>query len=157
MLAAFVVTAPVSNVIIHQQEHKRSPIESIRFITSRYGFYRFTTGTSLYLGREGIYSTSVFFARDWLAEQHEIFKNKLANVVLVGFVATLLSQPLDTAATSMISQEKRENPFETGRRMYDEGGLRRFYRGFWFRCYAIIAGVFVMGEVTDHVKRVLKE
>lgn len=155
MLAAFIITAPVSNIIIHQQEHKRSPIESIRFIYSRYGPYRFTTGTSLYLGREGIYSTSVFFARKWLSEQHKIFENKLINVVVIGFVATLLSQPLDTAATSMIAQEKRETPVETARRMYAEGGLGRFYRGFWFRCYAVIAGIFVMGEVTDHVKRVL--
>jgi hypothetical protein len=158
MLAAFVITAPVSNIIIHQQEHKRSPIQSMKFIQSQYGLYRFTTGTSLYLGREGIYSTSVFFARKWLSEQHEIFKNKLINVIVIGFIATLLSQPLDTTATFMISQEKRETVTETVTKMYKtQGGLRRFYRGFWFRCYAIIAGVFVMGETTDHIKKMLKE
>jgi hypothetical protein len=157
MLAAAVITAPVSNVIIHQQEHKRSPLQSIKFIRSNYGWYRFTTGTSLYLGREGIYSTSVFFAREWLSQQHEVFKNKLVNVVSIGLVATFLSQPLDTMATSMINQEERKGTIETARRMHAEGGLSRFYRGFWFRCYAVIAGIFVMGEVTDHIKRTLRE
>lgn len=155
MLAAMTVTAPVSNVIVHQQEHKRSPIESIRFIYSRYGMYRFTTGTSLYLGREGIYSTSVFFARKWLSEQHKVFENKMINVSVIGFIATLLSQPLDTMATSMINREKREGTIITAKRMYHEGGLNRFYKGFWFRCYAIVAGILVMGEVTDHVKKEL--
>lgn len=128
---------------------------------SQHGWYRYTTGTSLYLFREGIYATSVFFARKWLAKQHEIFENKILNVATIGLVATILTQPLDTMATSMIKRTVthnfRESPTQTAKRMHQEGGLRKFYKGFGFRLYAVIMGILVMGEATDWVKEKLGE
>lgn len=160
MLGALIITAPTSNVIINQQEGKLSATQAMRNI-SQHGWYRYTTGTSLYLFREGIYSTSVFFARKWLAKQHKIFEHKILNATVIGLVAAILTQPLDTTATSMIKRTVthnfRESPVQTARRMYQEGGLRKFYKGFWFRAYAISAGILVMGEVSDYVKAELGE
>lgn len=36
--------------------------------------------------------------------------------------------------------------------LYNEGGIKRFYRGFFLRCYAVIAGVYIMGKVSENVK-----
>ena len=36
--------------------------------------------------------------------------------------------------------------------MWLAGGLRSFYRGFMYRWYAVVAGVYVMDSVSNAVK-----
>jgi len=162
MTAAFFVTAPTSNTIVYQQKNAVSAKVAIRQIMAKYGAYRFTTGMSLYMLREGIYSVSVFSAKPWLQTQNAYFQNDIVASVLVGIVATILSQPCDTIATYMVGADKRMSPLKAIPAMYhgyehdgtrSEGGLRRFYRGFLLRGYAVVAGIYVMSKVSNATKR----
>lgn len=164
MTAAFFVTAPTSNVIIHQQQHQLKTRAAISSIIRQYGPYKLTTGMSLYMLREGIYSVSVFSAKPWLQKQHAYFENDVVASILVGLVATILSQPSDTIATYMVSAKERLSPLKAISHMYSgtehdgsvgAGGLKRFYKGFLLRGYAVMAGIYVMSKVSDATKRAL--
>lgn len=164
MTAAFFVSAPTSNIIVHQQQEKVSTREAINQIIQRYGAYKFTTGMSLYMLREGIYSVSVFSAKPWLQKQDARFQNDFVASVVVGIIATILSQPCDTIATYMVAAPQRISPLKAislmnkgieHRGPSNEGGLKRFYRGFLLRGYAVVAGIYVMSNVSNATKKAL--
>lgn len=166
MTAALFVSAPTSNVIVYQQQHQLKTRQAFSHIIRKHGPYKLTTGMSLYMVREGIYSTSVFSAKPWLQKQDARFENDVVASILVGVLATVLSQPWDTIATYMVSAQQRLSPLEAVRRMnkglehdgsVGSGGMKRFYRGFFLRGYAVVAGIYVMSKVSDTVKRSMCE
>ncbi len=97
-------------------------------------------------------------------KSHPLFSNSLVASVVVGLVATLLSQPFDTTATFMTNTEtKGIKVFEAAKMMYNETyidtgkrkGLKRFYTGVTLRGYCVIMGVIVMDFVSNNVKELL--
>jgi hypothetical protein len=152
MTAAFFISSPTSNVIITQQKLGLKTLDALRHIITRLGYYRFTTGMSCYLLREGIYASAVFWGKAKLERDYSFCQNPLVSSVISGIIATVLSQPLDTTATAMCRNEKRLGPLKTASLMYREDGLKRFYRGTLLRGYAIIAGILVMSTTINTVK-----
>jgi hypothetical protein len=158
MTAAASVSAPTSNIIIYQQTHSLTAPIATRAFYTRYGLYGFTNGMSLYLIREGLYSSSVFWAKPTLQKQHQFLQNGLLCSIIVGIFATLLSQPFDTLATFKLRQQVRVSPYRAFQAMYKQAGggwkgVRRFYLGTWLRGYAVVAGIYVMSTVSEYVKR----
>jgi hypothetical protein len=158
MCAAAVISAPTSNVIINQQQYELSMAGAVRKIVREWGYYRFTTGMSPLLMREGIYSWGVFCARPYV-QQYPVFTDPFVASLAVGIIATILSQPCDTLATFMIKRPERVGPLHAAREMWHdgEGGVRRFYRGCWLRGSVVVSGILVMGTVADYVKARMHE
>lgn len=159
MLAATVVSAPIGNSIVTDLRLKDSgkPAglkNALHHLTSTYGWRGFYTGIGPLMAREGIYAWSVFYGKGAFQEKYNW--NDIQASVAAGSIATALSQPVDTLATYMQNQVSRKSTFECIRMMWKENGIQRFYRGFYFRLYAIIAGVYVMDRVSGNVKAALE-
>jgi len=157
MLAALVVQAPTSNVIVAQNDHSLSARAAIRRLWRADGARRFYTGLAPMLGREGLYASAVFWGEGEAAARYPAAHARthgVSSAALSGSVATALSQPLDTLATAMQRTASR-SVAASARAMYAEGGLARFYYGVAYRGYAIVAGVFVMQHVSAATKNAL--
>ncbi len=160
MLAALLVSAPIGNTIVTDQrlaESKRPAglTHALSDIQKRRGLRGYYVGLPPLLCREGIYSWSVFYAKG--AAKDALGCGDIVASAVAGTMATLMSQPMDTMATFMQNQTTPVTVKSAMRRMYAENGIRRFYRGFFYRCYAVIAGVYVMDQVTTYVKRQLRD
>ena len=153
MIAALIVSAPIGNMInvdinLKDKGHLAGPKNTYNHIMKNYGWKGFYTGLVPLICREGVYSWSVFYA---MREGQETYGlNSIQSAVLSGTIATILSQPNDTMAT--YSQARRLSIKQTVQEMWTEGGIGRFYRGFGFRLYAVIAGIYVMDATSNYLK-----
>lgn len=155
MVAALLVSTPTGNMIVTDQRLSESQKpaglkNSINSIIRHKGFGGFFTGIQCIAAREGVYSWAVFSAKNDVKEYMK--SNDITASIIAGTIATIISQPLDTTATVLQNQVKSISLKEGITRMYKENGIKRFYRGFYFRWYAIVAGVFVMSETSEYVK-----
>jgi len=162
-ISATIISAPVGNVIVTQQEKSLGPFRAINFIIKNYGLSRFTTGTLPLIYREGIYSCSVFYFPSVIErnlnrishnknETATSIKSSLGASVISGMVAAVLSQPFDVITTRMQKNEVRKGPLATAQNIYYKEGIKRFFSGLIFRGYAVVAGVVVMHHVVESVK-----
>lgn len=150
MVAATIISAPVGNAIVTNLRLKASGINTNSYLTVKHiirtmGIRGFYIGAVPLLIREGIYSWSVFSGQSHFQVKYGY--NEAKSTIIAGIVATFLSQPCDTLATRM--QDRGFNLRQGIRSMLQEGGIFRFYKGFGFRLYAIIAGIYVMNKGSD--------
>lgn len=158
MMAAVIVSAPIGNAIVTNLQLKEvkqpaGTFNAIKHIRKVYGIRGFYTGIESLVIREAAYSWSVFYAKD--AIQKKLECGDILSSVIAGTIGTIVSQPCDTSATYAQNQVKRIAFKEVLAKMYVEGGVRRFYYGFFFRLYAVIAGVYVMDKTSNTVKNFL--
>lgn len=159
MVAALLVSAPIGNAIVmnlrlKSEKKPAGTLAAVRQLRSQYGMKGFYTGVETLLLREAIYSWSVFYAKR--AVQKKMKCGDIAASVLAGTVATILSQPCDTLATYSQNKVIRQPIATNLKEMWRINGVRTFYRGFVFRWYAVIAGIYVMDKVSTTVKDWLK-
>lgn len=160
MCAAAVVSAPVGNCIVTAQRlaeegRAASSVDAARAVWRSHGVKGFYTGLGPLMARESIYAWAVFSGKADLQRAYNL--GDLQAACASGTIASLLSQPMDTLATVMQNQSPRKTAWACVQAMYQEQGLRRFYRGFYFRWVAIISGVYVMDAVSQRTKRLLEK
>ncbi len=157
-IAGVTIGTPVGNIIVTDQrlaesgKKAGSRIAYKDIITTR-GYSALTTGVQFILMREGIYSFSVFYAKN-ATKQYLDCSDAMASIVS-GTIATIVTQPMDTSATWMMNQTKRPKLIYSIRQMYKEEGIIRFYRGVIFRWYTVIMGIYVMDKVSQYTKKFL--
>lgn len=163
-LSAIIISAPVGNAIVVNLRLKEAAtrvggktstgsLAAIRHIYKTYGLGGFYAGAKSLVLRESIYSSATFYGKD--AIQEKLQCGDFVASAISGTIATIFSQPCDTSATRAQNKVVR-NPWSTTvMEMWHEDGLRTFYRGFFFRWYAVIAGIYVMNEISGRVKRKL--
>jgi len=154
ILAAMIVSAPVGNSIVNdlRLKAKQMPagtLNTLEYVYRNYGLRGFYTGLTPLMMREAVYAWAVFSGK--ASFQDHFNWNDAQASIAAGSIATLFSQPTDTLATCM--QDRRKSIWDCIKMMYAEDGIARFYRGFYFRWYAIIAGVYVMDGVSGFVKQ----
>jgi len=155
MTAALIVSAPIGNAIVVNLRLKAEgrpagTKNALRHLWNTYGIKGFYAGIEPLMLREGIYSCAVFYAKGAIQEKFKI--GDLSASMVAGSVATALSQPCDTSATFAQNKKVRVPYSQTIKEMWLAGGLRSFYRGFMYRWYAVVAGVYVMDSVSNAVK-----
>lgn len=158
VIAAMFIGTPVGNLIVTDQRLSEANRlagfrNSFLDIKTNRGYIGFTTGIQWIMMREGVYSWSVFYAKN--ATKEYLSCNDLIASIISGTLATIISQPMDTSATYMQNQSTRPRLIECAKRMYREDGLRRFYRGVGYRWYAVIAGIYIMDKVSQNTKSIL--
>lgn len=160
MLAALLVSTPTGNIIVTDQRLSESNkpaglINSIKNIYTRRGVSGFLTGIQWIAAREGVYSWAVFSGKNDIKRRFDC--DDFTASFIAGTFATAISQPMDTSATYLQNQVEGISLSEGVKRMWKEEGVKRFYRGVYFRWYAVIAGIFVMDKTSSIVKRHLSK
>lgn len=155
MFSAVTISAPVGNSIVTnlRLKEERKPSGSaaaIRNIYKNHGLRGFYTGAQSLIMREAIYSSATFYGKG--AVQDRLNCGDAMASVVSGTLATIMSQPFDTSATRAQNKPKPVPWRSVVLEMWYEGGVRAFYRGFFLRCYAVIAGIYVMNGISDRVK-----
>lgn len=161
MIAATIVSAPIGNSIVtnlrlKEEGKEAGTVKSIKHLINNYGLFNgFYIGIIPLMAREGIYSWSVFYAKREVQNRYNYGDIKAS--IVSGTIASILSQPCDTLATFMQNKVIRNNISTLAciSQMYQINGIRGFYRGFFFRWYAIVAGVFVMDKASTESKKYL--
>jgi hypothetical protein len=158
MIAGMSIGVSVGNIIVTDQRLAEAgkPAGSknaiVDIIKTR-GYSAFTTGVQWIMMREGTYSFAVFYGKN--ATKKYLDCNDFIASAISGTIASIITQPMDTSATWMMNQEKQPSIIYSIKQMYKEEGLKRFYRGFYFRWYTVIAGIYVMDKVSQATKHYL--
>lgn len=156
VVAAMLIGTPVGNLIVTDQRLSEAgrpggTLNSFNEIKIQRGLIGLSTGIQWIMMREGVYSWSVFYAKN---ATKDYFKcNDIVASCISGTVATIISQPMDTSATYMQNQLGKPKLVDCMKRMYKEDGMRRFYRGVGYRWYAVISGIYIMDKVSQYTKR----
>ena len=153
--SALLVSTPTGNIIIAQQQTSTRLWPAARALVRAGGVRRLWTGLTPLLGREGTYSAAVFWGNGAAAARlprADAATAGWASAVLVGTVATAISQPMDALATAMQDAATHPGVRATTRRLYAEGGAARFYRGALLRGAAVISGVYFMAYTSERTK-----
>lgn len=162
---------PVGNIIVNQQ--KLMPLgirvtpdtyigmgKSISYIINTYGYKRFYTGLGPTMIRDGIYSTSVFSVTGSLKNKYSYIQNEhiknIAIAIVLGSITSFLSHPFDAIATRMQDHEGKisymniiKKMWNTEETTYKFQKIKTFYRGAAYRCYAVIAGILVVENISS--------
>jgi len=158
VIAAVFIGAPVGNIIVTDQRLAESKLpagtqNAVRDILYYRGKLGFETGIAFIAAREGTYSFSVFYAKNAIKSYFDC--NDFIASAIAGILATIVTQPMDTSASYMQNQQFRPRIIDSIKKMYAEEGLKRFYRGGFYRGYTVVAGIYVMDKVSTYVKEQL--
>jgi len=156
--AGMLIGTPVGNMIVTDQrladqEKPAGSRNAIRNVIETRGYSAFTTGVQWIMLREGTYSFAVFFGKNAVKKQFDC--NDFVASCVSGTIASIITQPMDTSATWMMNQEKRPSILYAIKQMYKEEKLKRFYRGFYFRWYTVIMGIYIMDKASQYTKKFL--
>src|SRR5579885_1212071 len=130
-IAAILISTPTTNLIVTDQRLSEAgePAglrNSIKEIVKYNGYAGFRTGMQWLIVREGIYSWSVFYAKD-ATKKHLQCNDGVASIIS-GTFATIISHPFDTLSTYMQGQKIRKYSVICIKEMLKERGLARFYK-----------------------------
>lgn len=141
-----IASTAVENTILRQQKLGVGFAGGLKAVAQEgpKGFYR---GLSCLAVREAIFGLSYMqlaSAAGKSAREQYGPNAVLPATVTVGVLGSLASHPFDTTATAMQEQGGNAKPLETAKRLFEEGGVKRFYRGGAARC-----GLFTIAMVAQ--------
>ena len=122
-------------------------------IINRYGYAKLMRGLLMSSNREAIF-TAGYLGMPKLFTN--MFENKLGlnkkisyigATVTSGICASTLSHPFDTIKTCMqgdIENKKYSTVTNTGKKLYQSGGFKRFYNGWFWRTGRMILAVSIL-------------
>jgi hypothetical protein len=164
--ASAFVAAPMSNVIVTQQQKSMQPMEAIRSIINNYGYNRLWMGICPTLMRDGPYALAAFWGtnamKQYIVKRYKLDKDSNKAIipasVITGAITTVLTQPVDTIATKMQdSPESSISAWKVAKDTVKKEGLKGLYSGTFFRAYSLIGGMLVVSTVSTGTKELITE
>ena len=146
--------SPIELLMIQQQNTGGTLFSTFRRVVSTHGFLF----SGMYRGllpcvfRDGLYVTGLLgvtpVAQQYLIAEHGMGQTQASMIASLvgGVVAALPSHPLDMIKTCLqgdLTQSKYKNSLDTVKKVWLEGGIKRFYAGNFWRSFNIIGTVFI--------------
>jgi len=158
------VATPMELVMIQQQRHGGTIINTPARIVSSFGPLGLARGMVTAVSREAIFTAGMLgIAPSLQAILHRDYGMQndiagMAGAVAGGVVAATLSHPLDTTKTCMqgdIEQQTYTSFTKSLKTIYDQQGLRRMYTGWGWRCGRMICAIFWINLIKNKLAPVI--
>ena len=161
-----IVGSPLELIMIQQQRKGGTTLSTIQNVAAN-SYLNITRGFVGCMTREALWTCGYLsippVVRRTLMENYpeQFPDNNRARVpaaLLGGLFACYLTHPFDTIKTCMqgdIERNVYSNFTTTGRLLYEESGIRAFYRGASFRYGRMVCAVFIMDYLRDTVAMVM--
>lgn len=145
---------PFELTMIQQQRFGGSIVSTPARLISTFGASGMSRGLLMSCGREGIYTAGVlgtcpvfidkFKQRGWSTNQA-----KMGGAICAGVMSASISHPMDTIKSCLqgdIEQKTYTSHSGTVKTLMAEGGVGRFFSGYFFRTGRMILAVAIMNE-----------
>jgi len=159
-----VVCGPMELVMIQQQRFGGSLLGTPSRIMTGFGPMQMFRGLTTACGREGIFAAGYLglgpALGSFFAESQGMTETsaKVMAAVTAGVAAATLSHPIDTVKTCMQGDLERkvyQTVTKTASTLYQEGGIRRLFRGWGWRTGRTVLSTFLLNEFRIHIATVL--
>ncbi|ETL79255.1 hypothetical protein L917_20033 [Phytophthora nicotianae] len=177
---AAAITGPAELVMTVQQNNGRSFGATVKAVVDTHGVTRLIRGYPATAIRDAIWCAGYLalgplFTREVHRLKPQTFGHydtatasqkasaSIAGCLAAGLVVVPLTQPIDTIKTVMqgeamtIPSSRRHSMFATARRIYREGGVRRFYRGIVARGSRLVGAVFILGQARMRLEEIFED
>ncbi|KAE8994158.1 hypothetical protein PR001_g19776 [Phytophthora rubi] len=177
---AAAITGPAELVMIIQQNNGRSFGATVKAVLEAHGVTRLMRGYPATALRDAVWCAGYLalgplFTREVHRLRPETFGHyetatasqkasaSIAGCLAAGLVVVPLTQPVDTIKTVMQGEAMKlpsgrgPSVLATARRIYREGGVRRFYRGIVARGSRLIGAVFILGQARMRLEELFED
>lgn len=155
-----VVYSPVDLTMIHQQKRNLGPLQTLQWIYGTHGVGTVWRGMSAMALREGIYTAGYLGLAPVLTNklqkmpgrEESHLSNTLIGACIAGTVSALLTHPCDTAKTvyqADIEGVKYTSAIASAPKLFEEGGIRAFYRGGLARTIRLCGAFFIVSSMRE--------
>jgi hypothetical protein len=164
--ASAFVAAPMSNVIVTQQQQSMQPRTAIQSIINNYGYSRFWMGIGPTLMRDGPYALAAFWGtnamKQYIEKRYQLDKDSNKAIIpasiTTGAITTVLTQPVDTIATKMQdSHESSISAWKVAKDILKKEGFKGLYSGTFFRGSSLIGGMLIVSTLSTATKEFVTE
>mmetsp|Transcript_13296 Transcript_13296/g.21768 ORF Transcript_13296/g.21768 Transcript_13296/m.21768 type:complete len:271 (-) Transcript_13296:207-1019(-) len=147
--------APMELVLIQQQKFGGSVFSTPATLVSKYGASSMFRGFVTSCGREGIFTAGYMGIGPTITNYfHEsqglsLINSKVVGAVIGGVISATLSHPIDTVKTCMQGDAERKTyttVTKTVQTLLQDGGAKRFFRGWNWRTGRMICAICIMSE-----------
>lgn len=155
-------SSPIELVMIQQQLYGGTVSETLNRIILSKGLLSkgIMRGYGAGMIREGIYVVGMLgitpYIQEKLIEKYNIVKYSASFYasMIGGIVAAVPSHPFDIIKTCQqgdMDQKKYSSALQTAHRLYQEGGIKRFYHGVFWRTINITATIYIVNECVNYL------
>ncbi|KAG7381363.1 hypothetical protein PHYPSEUDO_006068 [Phytophthora pseudosyringae] len=177
---AAAITGPAELVMTLQQNNGRSFGATVKAVVQTHGVARLAWGYPATAIRDAVWCAGYLalgplFTREVhrlgpqtfgyydTATPSQKAAASIAGCLAAGLVVVPLTQPVDTIKTVMqgeamtLPSGRRPSMLATARRIYREGGVRRFYRGIVARGSRLVGAVFILGQARMRLEELFED
>jgi len=155
-----VIYSPVDLTMIHQQKRSLGPLQTLQSIYSTHGLGGVWRGLSACALREGIYTAGYLGLapvlcnrlKEMPGREEAHLGNALIGSCVAGTLSALLTHPTDTAKTvyqADLEGVKYTSATSSAPMLYQEGGIRAFYRGGLARTIRLCGAFFIVSSMRE--------
>ncbi|GMF35440.1 unnamed protein product [Phytophthora fragariaefolia] len=178
--AAAAITGPAELVMTVQQNNGRSFGATVKAVVETHGVTRLMRGYPATALRDAVWCAGYLalgplFTREVHRLRPQTFGHydsatasqkasaSIAGSLAAGLVVVPLTQPVDTIKTVMQGEAMKlptgrgPGVLATARRIYREGGVRRFYRGIVARGSRLVGAVFILGQARMRLEELFED
>lgn len=175
-VASALLGSPGELIMTLQQNSGRGFSATVRDVVAAYGARRLYRGFTVTAVRDGVWCASYLALGPVLtAKAHALAPGVFGDAesasapqkasasavgsILAGLVTVYATQPVDTVKTVMQGEAMSvgvhaPGPFAVARRVYNDGGLQRLYKGAVPRGVRLVGAVFIMGQARNQLEEV---
>ncbi|KAG1710495.1 hypothetical protein DVH05_013221 [Phytophthora capsici] len=177
---AAAITGPAELVMTLQQNNGRSFWATVKAVVETHGATRLIRGYPATAVRDAVWCAGYLalgplFTREVHRLRPQTFGHydsatasqkasaSIAGCLAAGLVVVPLTQPVDTIKTVMqgeamvLPSGRGPSMFATARRIYREGGVKRFYRGIVARGSRLVGAVFILGQARMRLEELFED
>ncbi|OWZ14690.1 Mitochondrial Carrier (MC) protein [Phytophthora megakarya] len=177
---AAAITGPAELVMTLQQNNGRTFGATVKAVLETHGVARLLRGYPATAIRDAVWCAGYLalgplFTREVHRLRPQTFGHydaatasqktsaSIAGCLVAGLVVVPLTQPVDTVKTVMQGEAMKlpsgrgPSMFATARRIYHEGGVKRFYRGIVARGSRLVGAVFILGQALMRLEELFED
>ena len=153
--------SPVELIIIQQQKHGYNMIKTSKYIINKYSVLKLLKGSYSGCFRESIFAFGYLGiapkVSSYLINERKLssYYTKLICALGLAPITAAISHPFDTIKTCMQSDINGNKSMKnTAIELYNEGGIRRFYNGYFWRASKMVGAFFILNETITRLTKV---